>query len=810
MAPKLVHHDKEKVKDFIGGLTAISFNPAVRCSECNHRFKTAKGLYDHYIKVGIPAPDLAPLKVLRNERDRTNYAAEPVQYRPESSYISPDKHGICTRVWCNTCMCTVPKLQVKPHFTTSVAHRADPLSLDELAQWDSITDGWGIQHRKKVPKTDAEVSTFEAACKQAFPDPPALVQCDVAVPCHMCPQQPALIHVMPSVSTPAAELQANTDMLPAPLQHAPSTTHRQPTPPVGPYSIRTRAKTFKLPSPEQLASNKARRRFRWPVAVNCGVDLSIFETDCMTQETSHHVLYAKMFFSLFYFGTEVVSLKDVYKKLYEDGTMREAFTLELLSPRLNWSRKIRHAMSRLAKSLSLAYEDDGDIIGAMRAANFDERFRANVKKANKRATIDSLLRRKEIDRHRLTLVAPVAYRNYAAAKAARDIEIIHRENLQAFNDTGCLPKFVGRVLNSLTTGYMQFRTVVNRAGELNRFPADRMQACVDDPSQWYVIVDGHKTIRTSGPLGRHVSDEAKPVLRRHLALQCRKRNLLFTPIRNQKACTTCKYTQMHRHSMYYALACTPEYPYTEPTLERKLQRSEIMKKENRVKATAMAQRVDYEEDAKRPAALCAEVMGHLGETGTKHYDLNVGSPERQATTIRAYVEIFLGELPELTEADEFIYATRTTADIVRQFREAELTDNRRRKAQKLSAHEGTAPSQAASAGSTWAACIEAFLKLEMQVGQCSDCNIQGIIYMTTPEKWYVLTVLREHVMSYGDSANPVAQWGIDTKMKGIVANAVRQSVQAESITLLAMQFLQSYREALAEFEIAELPAESSI
>lgn len=684
---------KAELQSFLAPITAESFNPHVACYICGANCLSAGGLRTHMIKHGAAYDDLVVLRDLRNADDRRLYHTDrTVAQKLEFTMLKPVTHGKpVLEVEC-ACGKIVTKPSLKYHLQKSKQHKDAPVSDELVIRFSAFKDG---RQQEKKGADKLLHNTFEVAYKLhtdmhragAASSPAA-----TAPP----PEQ------VPSPHT--QEIQAHTAALIALMKHqlAPGQTpprvvhdtdvHMQagsciqakPGDTNTDIEIRRAAKAFVVPTKVQMLRLRKRRNFTWPCGTSCGaVDLSPFFKEKRCKK--HNILYAKMFFSMFKFKGRALGMREAFTTLYQNGMMRDAFDLDIMSERTHWAHKIFDAMSALADVVALQAEEAGDTVAATCANNFNKRFKTPTKGSRKGVKADNHERRKQLDRRRQSELAPTSLRNYTAVKAAHDIGIIHRENIEGFKATGILPKYVQRCLNALMTAYLQNRTAVNRPGEWNRFPLDKMQACVDDAAQWYVVIDDHKTIATAGELGRLISDEVKKPMRLHLELQCKEQNLLFPPPRGQPADgKSRRYTQLHRNSEYFAHAFTPDHQYTEPTLDRKTQRSMIKDKANRAKAAEMSRLIESDAGAGRSATLWAAVSAHDEPTGDKHYDLTEGSPELQALTIKAFVQVFLGELPVLTDEDAAMYETRTTADIIKQFRDGE-------RAAKLAKSHGPKP-----------------------------------------------------------------------------------------------------------------------
>jgi hypothetical protein len=264
-------------------------------------------------------------------------------------------------------------------------------------------------------------------------------------------------------------------------------------------------------------------------------------------------------------------------------------------------------------------------------------------------------------------------RNYAAKKAGLDIHIIYAEFNEAYTKDGHIDENIRVILNACSAFYLQYRAYPGRPREWDNFPLDKMLKCIYDPLQWYVTIDHHhKTLDSAGALGRDFSHEVKEIFKMVCHFSDKKRNLVFEPPHPATPCI-----QQHKACKLAAAVYTPLSEYCEPSLMRKEAETIVAKKENRSKAAEMVaifnKYAANHEASGQASKLTASMAGHLATTGEKYYNLNSDDPEEHALSTKAYLEVFIGPLPELNEDDQKRYETRTFDDIIEDFTQGRLS-----------------------------------------------------------------------------------------------------------------------------------------
>lgn len=85
----------------------------------------------------------------------------------------------------------------------------------------------------------------------------------------------------------------------------------------------------------------------------------------------------------------------------------------------------------------------------------------------------------------------------------------------------------------MPTRFIKQTTWAAKPGEWERMTRDIIEECVKDPTSWYIVVLKHKTLRTSGVLGRFMPPDFKWAAGKLIDFCDPERNRLFEPSGNK-------------------------------------------------------------------------------------------------------------------------------------------------------------------------------------------------------------------------------------------------------------------------------------
>ena len=669
MPAHLCPHDAGRVATHLAGLAHANFEAGpVQCSECGARCKTAKGLAYHLKKHGCPPELLRPLAALRTANDQSRRAAEPVHYPSEFTYFKPDLAGNSRRVHCNKCMKAISKGQVQKHVTISSCYKGCHLPATQISTWKSIRDGWAIGHNKSEQAT----TTFEAAYVVEHPS-----------------HAPGIADQGPSDATLPGAIHAQTQAIVCAIN---ATRHiGQPTPPAGSSStvpcrgthttyaggdgitvgIKQEASEFKKFKRRDLEKITSRRNYKWP----CGRadDIDFTQLEAHIQQTSdvddgsdddgdgtltHIMLYIKYFFAAFTFSDSTRPLHDLYMAAHSQGRVREIFLLDLLSPAISWTAKMKEHLEYLVDYLTTIAEDINEKDIAFSAITLRRQLNQLEKKIPRQLKWKHD-RRKSIDLARSKRIAPVATQLVAANWAYIDLDILCSENLAVVRMSGSIPSNVRRAIYWCIAGMYTALAFMGRPGDFECMKLSTVETFVANAAAWYILVDNEKTKETHGKLGRYIRKQLKETMAKLLPYGCKERDLLLPPPCGGEKISLNK--AIHGFTAWRMHGWQPQ----EPKLNQKAIETSIGLPENRDKANAMSDLIgeaaQKQLDVLRKAA---RMSGHLDSTQKKHYLLESGDAEQDARTSWAYQECFVGDLPPYTAEQVEARRTRTTQDIL--------------------------------------------------------------------------------------------------------------------------------------------------
>lgn len=298
-------------------------------------------------------------------------------------------------------------------------------------------------------------------------------------------------------------------------------------------------------------------------------------------------------------------------------------------------------LQKLTDYVMLQGEDEGDDEAQRFGSLCKRRFVAALQPKVSEAKAMAEKRRSDLDTKRAENLPKIPQMNEAAMQALIDLHVLRDTYLESFKKTGTLPRSVRRAINAKAYGVAAYRTFPGRPGEWERMLVSHVEECLKNPEIWYIVVTHHKTIKTSGPLGRYMPADVKMAFMILVEFMVEDRGLLFNPSRGK----TSK-VQLAQLAGHFAKAHTPGREKPEPTLMRKFAESLPGVPELSEQANRMAKKIGVAKTSGPNMAqkLMGDASGHPGggRTQLKHYLLNSKNPEVHAKTCKAYIEEFLG------------------------------------------------------------------------------------------------------------------------------------------------------------------------
>jgi hypothetical protein len=436
-------------------------------------------------------------------------------------------------------------------------------------------------------------------------------------------------------------------------------------------SIREEASAFKSFSKKELDAMGGRRVYKWPLEKDCGLEFEglwefmVSRTKAKGNSSTAKDYYqgCHYFFAQFKVEGPRLPLLDVFKELYSTGTISKAMVLQLWDPSVSWASKMYAGMNLCSDFLGIKAEDNNDEKAMLMSESFRKRFIVPLGKQLPAGKGSRGERRKQIDKARRHELPSVEQQGEAVNWMLIDLDIICDGAIDLFMKSGSLPEPIRRVVNANTLGVYAWRTYPGRPCEIESFPLDRMNAFLADPDAWFVLISAadHKTGDTCGDMGRLIPPELRSRLEKVARFGCKERNLLFVPARKDTSCISVNKAAKDSASVY-----TPGRQHPEPTLLRKSIETEIAL--NTEKAAAMNDIIPSAiKAAKETQETAARMAAHQLTTAKKHYILESGDPVADAWCSHAYIHVFKGLLPPLTEAQEAAKKSRTTDDILKDF-----------------------------------------------------------------------------------------------------------------------------------------------
>ena len=435
--------------------------------------------------------------------------------------------------------------------------------------------------------------------------------------------------------------------------------------------IRRAALEYKRPTDEEIETDTRRRRFTWPcsfddITVDLGEVLAFVRQTTKTPGTA--AAYSgglRQWFSIFHFPAECTDPVEAFKIAYNQKLMHRAMDLDILHPSITSTRKIHDGLTKLISFVILTGDDRGDSAAVRYAHACTERFVKPLKKKITDEKEKQRIRREALDTIRLASLPEMQSRNALVKRVMIDIAIVYAEYIEDYLQGQDLPRIARRSMNSSSYGVHAFRSFLGRPGEWKRMMRTKIQACVDEAARTFVEITDHKTITTSGVLGRSLPADVKWTFGKLVALGAYGRNLLYIPT------GTSDYVAIHRLAHDFACMYTPGRTSPEPTLMRKECETAVANPDNAAKAKIMSEIIGEAEGVKGVMSAAAAMSGHSNEAQGKYYNLNSTNPKKHALTSEAYIEAFIGPIVEPpTDEDVAANAHRTAEIILSEFKAA--------------------------------------------------------------------------------------------------------------------------------------------
>ena len=443
--------------------------------------------------------------------------------------------------------------------------------------------------------------------------------------------------------------------------------------------IRSDAENYKKPSDDELSMDLTRRRFSWPCKfTNDIIDLVELEQyiNQATRKTNTAVAYiggVKQFFSLFEMDGGPHDPLDVFKVIYSTKLIHNIMGKDVLHPMLSTTRKIRDGLRMLCDFMMLTGEDRDDSLAVKYASACKVRFINPLKGKLADAKEHQRIRREDIDKGRIANLPKAANRNDIVRRAMLELLIVCNAFAETFKTMSTIPRIVRRFINTVAYGVAAYRTFLGRPGEWKRMLRAIIQTCLDNEDSIMVLITDHKTVRTSGKLGRYMPADVKWTFRKLIEFATPSKTLLFEPVGRAEC------IQLHALGYDFASMYTPGCEPPEPTLMRKDCETAVANPDNAELTKRMDERVGSSDISDRMSSRTAAMSGHGSKCQGKYYNLNDEDPKRHVASAEAYIEIFIGpvvDIPVIPDAGE--HEPRTAEAILEEFR---IATGRNREAQ---------------------------------------------------------------------------------------------------------------------------------
>ena len=351
---------------------------------------------------------------------------------------------------------------------------------------------------------------------------------------------------------------------------------------------------------------------------------------------------------------------EIVKTLYAEKLIHKAMDMDILHPSVSWTRPIKDGMHKLLDFTALTAEDNGDQEGQRIAQACRVRFHGPLTKKLAVEKEKQRQRRNELDEKRSKNLPKIEMMNSSAEQAMFDATVVHAEYLPIFIKEGEAPPLVRRFMKAAAYGVKAYRTFVGRPGEWGRMLKVIIQACLDDPEAWYIVITGkHKTKKTFPKLGRFMPNDVKYMFKLLIDLADPSSPLLYQPqTASGKVCQLAKLARDFRDMW------TPGYEFPEPTLIRKFSESLVEDKDHQEAAERMAAKAPQKAVKKKVGSMMAAASGHSEATKNKYYNLNSCDPEEHSIAARAYIEEFIGPVLVPPTAEQLERNKQRTAQVI--------------------------------------------------------------------------------------------------------------------------------------------------
>ena len=476
----------EELKMFIAGLDYTNFKDCVRCFLCDAKCKTAHGLWTHLKKHGAQQDIINPLNAIRCALRK-----QIVDEDEEFTYIVPGKD--VENVLCK-CGKDVEKKGLRYHLTKAKQHVKDQVPIQKILSFRAYKDG---RNQEKKGANKENFNSFEIAYKN-FKDKcialmPQPSQGSDAAHNNIPSQGPDAAHnqiaelaaIVKQVVNPIADCR----LLSTQGLHVIQNPNTQPKDiEFIDVAIHPNALAYKKPSQDELDANTNRRRFTWPKTLKCNINIDpivkfvrkrckVVKADGTFKKKMQGIKY---FLSLFEFTDLSVSIEDCFKAIVKNGLLSDVFNLDICDPNIYWSRTIKNGLVTLSSYLTLRFCERGDQICKnlldQVKAGFLEEMRPQFADAKK----EQNKRRKKIDILRNKRLPPIPVRFAGVKKAINDIDVLFKENISEFENTGHLRTGIRTCLNSAMYGANAELSYPGRAGEMLDLNPDAIKDVLAD------------------------------------------------------------------------------------------------------------------------------------------------------------------------------------------------------------------------------------------------------------------------------------------------------------------------------------------
>ena len=395
-----------------------------------------------------------------------------------------------------------------------------------------------------------------------------------------------------------------------------------------------------------VAAGKKQRK--WPLPKPCSFNLTALRAFIASRVGSpatadSYILGVRYFLSLFADPLEECSLGALLATLYKDGLFKRMLSLDILSRKLPWTRKIFDALEHVFEYVEIAAGENNhkEILRCVQLlrASLIPPIRKQLHMEQEAQRLHCATKTHE----KIQQLPSMEEIKEAVAQAFVDIHTIH---VAYAHDPSSMPPSVRNALNVCMCGIIVYNSYAGRPFEwetLKRSVVITLLSTNDD----YITVSEHKTCRTMGALGRYVPPGTKTAMSKIAELSTHEQNESFLiPARS-----TGKRVHLYDLSKKFGAAYTPGRSFANSTLIRKWQETIVNRPTSGSKCNEMM----------------ARIAAHKLKTQKKWY--LVTTPQEDAMKAKGFVDAFMQGSVQWPSDDTLkTHENRTVEDVLRQLK----------------------------------------------------------------------------------------------------------------------------------------------